>query len=171
MIEVERPVRLDAADGQATSRFVAWLRDRLSEGLAVAWRASLDPRLDASPLYHLPPPLPEGPGEQDPALVRWRASYRPGVCFYRVGPGFIQVKDLRGPGGPSRYTLTQDPYLSLFTRCLTPTLLTDLTEDARRIADALLAERLLIAVGAPGDRWVTTLPSRMRRWPVPSYLI
>ncbi|MDG4824884.1 DUF5825 family protein [Asanoa sp. WMMD1127] len=157
---VAEPIVL-AAD-PATLTFLAWLRDQHSATTAVAWRATVDPALDTAPLHHLQPPEPVGPLPAE--VARWRASHRPALRYYRRGPGFIQVKDVRRPSAGARFVLDHPPLIEAFDRCLAPTRLSDLAEPHRRAAEALVDEQLLMLV----DGWALTLPYRMRRWPVPS---
>jgi len=156
---VAEPVLLDPADPQRPLEFLAWLRDTHTEATEVSWHAVAAPGVDATPLYHLPPPA----GGAD-AFDQWRAAHRPGMCYYRVGPGFVQVKDVRQAETAARFLLDDAATVAAFTRCLRPGRLTDLAPDERAAAQLLVDERLLLRWGD----WVMTLPSRMRRWPVPS---
>ena len=35
----------------------------------------------------------------------WRRRYRPGLCYYRLGPDFVFVKDVRTSGDSARFRL------------------------------------------------------------------
>jgi hypothetical protein len=164
---VDTPVTLDVARPGATLEFIAWLRDQQSQAVDVSWSAVVVPRFDVTPLVHLCPPGPGAPVEEPGEVRRWRAAHRPGMCYYRLGPGFIQVKDLRQAETAARYLLDEPPLVNAFLRCLRPCAMGDLDPAAGRAVEALVAERLLLRLG---DR-VTTLPSRMRRWPVPSNFV
>jgi hypothetical protein len=138
---------------------VAWLRDSLSEGDVHAWRASGLPAAQVSLLLHLPPPETGG-GEHD----RWRSAFRRGLCYYRRGPGFVQVKDVREPGRSATFLLDVPEVIEVFLRCLRPTSMTEVDPDA---AKALIEERLMLRV----EDQLVTLPYHMRRWPVPAMAV
>jgi hypothetical protein len=164
--KVDGPVTLYASQAD-TLEFVAWLRDQQTEAVDVVWSADIDPRLDVTLLFHLFPPEPDASVEEPDQVRRWRSAYRPGLCYYRLGPDFIQVKDLRQAETAARLLLDEPPLVNAFTRCLQPSELDDLEPVERKAVEALLAERLLLRIG---DR-VVTLPNRMRRWPVPSHFV
>ena len=166
---VAAPVRLGHEDPDATLEFVAWLRDRHTQAHDVSWSAIVGPGFDTSPLHHLPPPGPApgaALGAAPGAAVQWREAYRPGMCYYRVGPGFIQVKDVRQPDRAAILLLDTPDLLDAFTRCLRPCRLDELPPGERTAAAELEKERLLLRVGD----LVVTLPNRMRHWPVPCNL-
>jgi hypothetical protein len=164
---VDGTVALDVARPRATLEFVAWLRDQQTQATDVSWSTDIDPRLDASLLFHLFPPEPRSPAAEADESGRWRAGYRPGMCYYRLGPGFIQVKDVRRAETAARFLLDEPPLVNAFIRCLRPCNLNDIEPAEGRVVLALVSERLLLRLGD----WVTTLPSRMRRWPIPSNFV
>jgi hypothetical protein len=156
-------VMLGPSTSEQTAGFVAWLRDEQAGAVQVTWHAAIEAGLDTTLLHHLTPPA----GPEDDAVRLWRAEHRPALCYYRFGPGFIQIKDTRRPEDAARFLLDEPAPVAVFTRCLQPTRFTDLAPDERAAAEILTAERLLLRLG----EWVTVLPSRMRRWPVPSHLV
>jgi hypothetical protein len=158
------PVVLGPSTPERTVEFVAWLRDMQSDTVQVTWQATVEAGLDTTLLHHLTPPADRG---TDDAVRRWREAFRPALCYYRFGPGFVQVKDTRRTEEAARFLLDDPVSVAAFTRCLRPTRLTDLSRDERTAAEILAAERLLLCQG----EWVTVLPSRMRLWPVPSHLV
>jgi len=162
---VAEPVALSAADPARTLAFLAWLRDQHTAATGVTWQATIDPAFDPAPLHHLQPPDPTGP--MPATLARWRAAHRPALCYYRRGPGFIQVKDVRRAGAGARFVLDHPALVATFDRCLEPTRLDTLDADHLRSARALADEHLVLVV----DGWALTLPHRMRRWPVPSQVV
>jgi hypothetical protein len=160
-------VVLDANDPELVVTFVAWLRDQVSETTDVVWRGVVNPGIETTLLHHLPPPAPgdEVPGSAQ-LLSEWRTEHRPALCYYRLGPGFVQVKDVRTAQRAARFVLDDEVLVDTFTGCLRPRRIGDLTGPQGDAARALIEERLLLRIGD----WVTTLPSRMRRWPVPSQI-
>jgi hypothetical protein len=162
-LSLEDDLPLDLAirwdDGPATLGAVAALRDAFGTGRVLNWRVEAMPRTVVPLLWHLPPP-----GNAAPDFAEWRSVFRPGLCYYRRGPGFVQVKDVRDPEEAGSFTIDEPHVLRAFLRCLRPTALTDLDALERDAAEALLDERLLLRAA---DQ-VVVLPYRMRRWPVPA---
>ncbi|AOR31601.1 hypothetical protein BFF78_11560 [Streptomyces fodineus] len=156
-VEVAEPLDLSGAD-RRTAEAVRFLRECLSQGLEVTWRATGRPSYDAGVLRHLPPPaeLPGSEGE----LTSWRAGYRYGALYHRRGPGFVTVLDRRERGTAVRLTLDHPGLLAVFLRLQEPT---PLHAADREAVDLLVAERLVLAAGG----WAVALPPRIRRWPVP----
>lgn len=164
---VDGPVPLGPTTPDTTLEFIAWLRDRQTETVDVSWSAVVDPRFDTSLLFHLSPPAPERSQEEPEEVRRWRAAHRPGMCYFRLGPAFIQVKDVRQATTAARFLLDEPPLINAFTHCLRPRSVDDLEPAERAAVESLVAERLLLRLG---DR-VVTLPNRMGRWPVPSHFV
>jgi hypothetical protein len=162
-IAVTGEVMLTADRGLAALSFVRFLREATSAGVWVSWSGLVVPNLDAGLLCHLPPPMsPAGPGERTPGLA-WRASHEAGLCYYRVGPGFVQVTDRRPGATPRNSVLNSQPELDLFGEYLRPGRVPD-SSDARYAAFGELASaRLLMRIG---DNAVT-LPHRLLCRPVP----
>lgn len=155
---VERPIVL-GQDTDQTLAAVAMLRDGLTQGTLLEWHGELASTTSLDLVCHLPPP--QGSAELH---ARWRARFRPGLCYFRRGPGFLQVKDSRA-GDVSVNLVIDDPLLvDVLIRCLSPTRITSLTTAERAAVDTLADEQLLLSLG---DQ-VVTLPHRMRRWPVPA---
>ncbi|MFF5261843.1 DUF5825 family protein [Actinomadura viridis] len=167
-------------DPAATARAVALLRDLVPTGERVEWRGRITGPLDLPLLHHLPPPaaLEYGKGDGTEAgrgigqaekkaaaeQETWARSYAFGSLYYRMGPGFVQVKDVRDPERPVRSVLTDPAAIEVFTACLTPARVRDL--DAPALRD-LLRRRLLLAAGD----LVVTLPYRLTRWPIPFFAV
>jgi ribosomal peptide maturation radical SAM protein 1 len=162
---VQDPVDLSARDALATSTFIARLRDALATGTAIDWAlADPDhepPGLDTTLLWHLPPPRIR-PGEgvlPRTPVTRWRQAFSPGLLYFRNGPGFLSIKDVRDPRRAARMTLTHPAHLEAFRTCLTPTRIDGLSPSARRAVEQLAAERLVLVLGG----YATVLPGRMPR--------
>ena len=140
----------------------------MAAGVVERWTGVVADNVDTTLLHHLPQPerAAAQAADTDPRLIAWAAAFRPALCYYRVGPGFIQVKDIRDPAASARLTLDYAAHRQLFLRCLRPTVVDDLTGAERAAVAALAAERLLLIV----DGLAVTVPYRMRRWPIPARL-
>ncbi|MEH1129502.1 DUF5825 family protein [Micromonospora sp. CPCC 206061] len=147
---------------EPTLRFIGLLRDRLSEGVITQWRGELVDTMDVTALHHLPPPT--GVGSR---IDEWQATFRVGLCYFRKGPAFIQIKDVRNAEASANFILDDPALIIAFTHYLQPRSLTGLESTERDATDTLLAEGLLLRVGDHA----TTLPYRMSRWPVPATLV
>ncbi|GAB3402666.1 hypothetical protein GCM10027569_08930 [Flindersiella endophytica] len=152
------PVVLGTDAGQ-TLAAIRQLRDALTAGVVPTWYGELDRRVPFDLVCHLPPP--EGRGA---VHDRWRSGFRPGLCYFRRGPGFLRVRDARDRETTVDLVIDDDDLIGTFTRCLLPTSLTRLTPAERAAVNTLIEERLMLEL----DGKVVTLPHRMRRWPVPA---
>jgi hypothetical protein len=81
------------------------------------------------------PPLAPSPPPQDtpddPRVQLWRSAFRPGLCHFRMDPGFIQVKDIRDPVAAARLTIDDGPLIEVFLRRLRPARPVDAAPSAR----------------------------------------
>ncbi|MEO3792995.1 DUF5825 family protein [Nonomuraea sp. B10E15] len=169
VITAGRPITLGERP-EETVAFIAVLRDNLERGTVVDWTGGVRPGFDTAPLLHLPPPrrpVPAAGQEGSAGLDVWRSRFRIGLCYYRRGPGFLQVKDMRDPAAAARMIIDDGALGSAFTRCLRPRRLPGLGTDERDAVDVLIDERLVLRCGD----LVVTLPHRMRRWPVPAMAV
>ncbi|MBN6041002.1 DUF5825 family protein [Amycolatopsis sp. 195334CR] len=142
------------SDDERDLRFLRLLREAVSYTLRIEWRARAVP-FDLTMVGHLPPPLGDEGRE-------WRDTYRFGLCYYQRGPNFVLLKDVRGEGG-ARYRIDDEQAMSVWPE-LEPVRHRDsLTPAARELCALLEEEELLMRRGD----WVTHLPYRLRRWPVP----
>jgi hypothetical protein len=156
---VPETVRLGLSARQ-TVMFVTALRDQMSDGFVTRWRGEVIPALGASRLlHHLPPP--DG---TDDGLQEWRSRFRLGLCYYRLGPDFVQIKDVRDPSHGSSFVIDDPLLVRTFLRHLVPTHLEQTGADERKAIAAMLAEGLMLRLG----NIVVTLPYRMSRWPIPA---
>jgi hypothetical protein len=157
-----RLVRLGEPVDSRTSAAVPALslvRDLTAFGVAVDWELAAGPAPDWWPLSHLHPPR----GGPPAALDRWRADFFLGRFVVRRGPAFYQFRDWRWDW--LRLSTVDDPVeVELITALLDGAE----TVDAGHAAAARLTElRLLHRIG---DRlWLPAY--RVRRWPVPAYLV
>jgi len=167
-ITITDEVLLTADRGLAALSFVRFLREATSAGVWVSWSGAVDPHLDIALLCHLPPPSSDSVGSglsKSAAGAAWRAGHEAGLCYYRLGPGFVQVNDRR-PGAPSRQVvLNAQPRLDVFARHLVPGPVSAADAgDARSEAyRELIRGRLLLRIGTDA----VTLPHRLSCRPVP----
>lgn len=163
----------DTGDPLDTLEFLRVLRQAAGEGAGVEWQADL-PVPDTRLLHHLPPPVapyaepalplpalltsaPSGPWPGGGAGTAWRAAYRPGLCHYRLGPGFVRVSD--GRGGPVlTTTLTGESAAALRGY---------LDVGPAPVADPAFDELVRLGLILPLGGLALTLPYRIRRWPIP----
>ena len=160
---LEEPLTF-GADPVATAWAVALLREGQSSGMAVQWRAVRRGAFELSALRHLPPPQSLDGASQDTELASWRDGHAYGRYYFRIGPGFVHVKDVRTPSDAVRLVLAEPGVRDTFLRCLRPTRVATLPDSERAAVSELVAEGLVLRVG---ELAVTVVP-RMRRWPVPA---
>lgn len=144
---------------------VGFLAASISRGLPVTW--DLDDATTATErwpfavgvgdLVHLPPPEGSGPLARD-----WQGRHAYGRLYWRHGGTFASVTDLRD-FDQARYTIDDRGLLDLFTSIHRPVQVATL-EHAVRGHLAVLEEARLVYVS---DGWVTLLPFRLQRWPMP----
>ncbi|RZS45087.1 hypothetical protein EV193_101973 [Herbihabitans rhizosphaerae] len=132
------------------------LREAMSNLVPVDWSARGDLPWPSRLVVHLPPPSVVD-SESGGA---WRAEHRFGQCWYRVGPSFLVIKDVR-PGRPKARTLVPgewtEAFLALASGDGVPR-----DEWQRVMLDRLVRARLAIMLDERG----VVLPYRMCRWPI-----
>lgn len=160
-VRLTRHCRLSAHAPSATLAVVRLLREAASDGVPVTWQGGIDDGIDARLLVHLPPPEPAA-GESDPALDEWRHRYQPGLCYYRLGPDLVFIKDVRRPGAGARFRL--DGVVDAFRSLEALVDVASLDRVTLGLLEDLENEGLLLRLGG----LATLLPNRMRRWPVPA---
>jgi hypothetical protein len=138
--------------------FVAALRDRTARAERPDWDFDSIGALEPDPdlLCHLAPPQLTG---RTDTIERWHALHRPGLCYYRRGPGFLAVHDQRPVSWSAELLLDGPEEVDLFERLLRPGLLVPGDPAARR----LRAARLLLE----SDGMAVTLPYRETRLALP----
>lgn len=162
-IDVAGEVVLAEDGGRGALSFIRFLRDSTSAGLWVAWSGTVAEDLDVGLLCHLPPPVLRPGLRRDAPERRWWASHQSGLCYYRVGPGFVQVTDRRPGRMPRNMTVGSPSQLAAFSRFLVPgpvTLVDDLADAA---CGELARAGLLLRIGDSA----VTLPHRLSCRPVP----
>jgi hypothetical protein len=160
-VVVTGEVELTGARGLATLAFVRLLRDATSAGIWVTWSGTVSPDLDTRPLCHLPPPSAH-PDLRAPGRG-WRAAHQAALCYYRLGPGFLQVTDRRPGARPRSMLLNRSPGLDAFLRLLVPGPVTAAAAPPAAACGQLARARLLLRIGDDA----VTLPYRLSCRPVP----
>jgi hypothetical protein len=137
------------------------LRDATSDAVRLRWILGGLPSLPLRSYVHLVPPL-RGVDEATAEHARgWQADYRYGSYFYREGPGFVTVKDVRPGEEPRRLTI--DEGSEHFLAMTTATTVADLDPEATELLEVAEEAELVIRQGD----LLLTLPYRLRHWPVP----
>ena len=155
---------LSADEPRPTLALVRLLRESASEGVPVTWRGVLADGIDPELLVSLPPPKLPNADEPDAALVDWRLRYGPGLCYFRIGPDFVLVKDVRRQDAAARFCIDDEGAVEAFRSLEDVAAVDELEPSALRILEDLRAEGLALQLGG----FATLIAYRMRRWPVPA---
>jgi hypothetical protein len=153
---------LSVTSPRPTLAVIRLLRDAASHGLPVIWHGQVDGTLDSTLFVHLAPPAARDVAG-DTSTDEWRRRHQPGLCYYRVGPGFVFVKDVRRHGAAARYLL-DDEAPEGFARLEAIVEVATLDPLTLELLDGLQEEGLAIQI----EGHATLLAHRMRRWPVPA---
>lgn len=143
-------------------RLLRFLRAATGQTLRVEWTLGGRPLVSLRDVVHLVPPV-DGAG-QDAAeyAAAWRADYRYGTYYYRQGPGFVTVKDVR-PGGPTVHLTIDGDSAVQFRALAAATTVAELDADSA----AALTDAVDYGLVLRGADTLLMLPFRMRQWPVP----
>jgi hypothetical protein len=135
---------------------VAVLRDAMEHGLPIRWHGSLAHGLgEAAELVHLQPPV-DAPSD-------WLDRHQYAQLYWRKGPNFVSVVDKRHET-QTRYVLDERDLLAVFDALAVPVRPESMPAAWHEPLHELLDAHLAMQV----DGWVTRLPYRLRRWPMPS---
>lgn len=151
----------DDAAAQETVAALAFVRDLTAYGLVVNWTIRLPEGVPLPlPLGHLHPPekVLGHPYGAEIAEV-WRRKFYLGKCFWRQGPGFIEVRDRRS-ARQVRITFDDPDCIAAIE---TMSHGADISAVPRKVLSAFAGAGLIHSVG---DR-VWWVPYRVRRWPSP----
>lgn len=158
------------ADALATMNFLSFLRTAVTQNVEVRWNARIISSgssaevLDTAPLHHLWPPTTVAVGSHPPEEPRaWRAAFKYGLCYFRRGPDFALIKDTRIADCHVRLTIDHPDLLATFLAGCTLLRDSALTATQREAVSVLAKENLMYRL----DDLLLTLPTRMRRWPIP----
>lgn len=164
-IKVGAPVLLSADEPRPTLALIRLLRDAASVGIPVAWNGGVGAGVDARLLIHLSPPGPLADEDTSVTVATWRHHYQPGRCYYRMGPGFVFIKDVRWEAeSAARFRLERDDVEDVFQSLEKVVDVPTLDASTSEVLDDLAGEHLVLQL----DDLATLLPYRMRRWPVPA---
>jgi hypothetical protein len=161
-VRFTRVVRLARDEPLATLAALRLLREAAADGLPVTWHGIIGDEIDLRLLTHLAPPESVVGDRATTDLAEWRRRHRPGLCYYRLGPTFVAVKDVRRPDASARFRL--DVAVDAFRALEAVVDLDGLDPPTLGLVDDLEEEALVLRF----DRHATLLPNRMRRWPVPA---
>lgn len=142
-VEIGQPLPFGTS-AASDLRWLRLLREATSNIVRLQWTLEGVPCFPLSALVHLVPPV----AGVSPASVRlaeeWAAAYRYGLFFFRQGPGFVSVKDVRPGGEMRRLTITDGA--EHFMAMTQASSIHDMDAVARPlVADAVDAELALVA--------------------------
>lgn len=160
--QLDDTVDLDDADGASAVAALTVIRELTSHGIAVDWTVRM-PAGTAGwrPLSHLHPPAAVYAGSAgDGIAAEWRNSFHIAKCGYRLGPGFIEIRDRR-TGSFKRLVIRHPHREEAIAPLLRGVRATTLSP---AVTERYLRADLLHQVG--GFVWWT--PYRIRRWPLSS---
>jgi hypothetical protein len=148
--------------GVASDLRLLWdLRESTSHAVRLRWRLAGQPVVPLHTHQHLVPPV-DGVDERSREYARrWAARHRYGDFYYRHGPDFVTVRDVRSGRQHSRLVISDGA--AEFLAMVGATTVAELAPAARRsVPDAVSA-----GLALTGDGGLLVLPYRMRHWPVP----
>jgi hypothetical protein len=158
--EADQPLRFGESVA-ADLRLIRLLRDATSHAVRLAWRLSGVPSLDLRDLVHLIPPVDGVDAAARAYAAEWIDAHRYGSYYYRRGPGFVTVRDVRAGGKKQRLLIDQGS--AEFLEMAEAAHADELSPAARRaLPDAVDAGLAVLA----DDSTMVLLPHRMRHWPV-----
>ena len=136
------------------------MRDALAAGITVEWTVCDPGPVRADALMHLPPPAAFPGFEHE--LERWR-DFTFGVFYWRRGPGFVIVQDVRPGFDAAQYCIDDEACLAAFTELQQPVLAAHARRTHGEALEMLASAAMLLEVGG----WVMALPYRIVTWPIP----
>lgn len=143
-------------------RLLRFLREITSHTIRLEWILAGRPLLHLSAFVHLIPPTGHADDAARACVEAWRGGYRYGAFYYRCGPDFVTIKDVRTGVEATHLTIGGDGSAH-FRSLADGESLTDLNSGQR---DAL-HDAVEAGLAVQGDDTFIMLPYRMRHWPVP----
>jgi len=143
-------------------RLLRFLRDAMCHTLRVEWTLGGRPLVEQRDLVHLAPPADGLGDDAADCAAAWRAGYRYGLYYYRHGPGFVTVKDVR-PGGTTVHLTIDGDSSAQFRAIAAAATLDELDPEAA----AALDDAVDYGLALRGRTALVMLPYRMLHWPVP----
>ncbi len=162
LVRLASPCWLSVEEPRASLALVRLLREAQSFGVPVDWQLRADESVALEPFVHLAPPRSVTDTVLDAARVAWQERHEPGLCYYRLGPGFVFVKDVRRANASARYKIEGVGDLRVLEGVAD---VAGLDRETRELLADLEAADLAVRLGG----WATLVPCRMRRWPVPAH--
>jgi len=160
-VRLAEPVDLCPDAGVVAARTLVLLRELTAHAISAEWVARCHDGCAGRGLFnHLYPPVRVDGAGDDAAVRGWRESFFLGMCVFRRGPGFTEVRDRR-LGTLEMYTIDEPEHRAAIKKLVDGV-------PAGRLPAAVrqeLAEARLIAEQA-GHLW--WLPTRAYRWPSPA---
>ena len=164
-VALSRPVDLtDRMDQSALVWSMLLLRELTSWGLVVDWQLRPGEHQLWQRLNHLYPPtdLLDQP-DSERVLADWRRTFYLCKCIYRLGPGFVEVRDRRN-GVLARFVIDAPEYLTAIEKLIEG-------NTAKEVPDAVLTEFVAEGLAGTAGDLAWWLPYRVRRWPSPSMIV
>lgn len=143
-------------------RLLRFLREATSHTLRLDWTLAGKPLVPPRDLTHLVPPTRGVGPDAEECVAAWRAAYRYGTYYYRCGPGFVTVKDVR-PDGETAHLTIEGESADAFRALAEATTLAGLDPATIDALDDAVEFGLVVR----GEETLLLLPFRMRNWPVP----
>ena len=154
-IVLRDPVDLHRDGPHGATDAVRFLRDTVPLGMHVSWTPA-DAGSVPPVLVHLWPPADGRPaGAPPPKLF--------GIYYWRKGPNFISIQDIRPGIVPCFYLLDEPELFDAFLRLQQPAVRDELPVELHDAFDQLEQENMLFSTG----RYAVALPCRVVRWPTP----
>lgn len=164
-----RPVRISeplvfGVSNQDDLRLLWKLRAATSHAVRLHWIQQGQPGFALRSHIHLLPPADGVDSDAGEYARRWTAGYRYADFYYRQGPGFVSIRDIR-EGGDATRMLVEDEDAAGFLR-MAATISTEALDPLTRamLPDAEAAGLLLRTANTH-----LVLPYRMRNWPIPMF--
>jgi hypothetical protein len=153
---------VDADFNSVTSvQMMHLIRDATGFGLQINWSMATAPA-DINNFTHLFPPSGGFDSTGKEIAELWRDAYSFGTCFFRVGPSFIALKDVRRTVEAARMVI-EEPYFRSFLELAEWDTIGKLPAGSTAIVDDLVK----VGLCHLGRAGMMVLPYRMREWPIP----